>query len=103
MQFESMNIKVIFSLELNENMLRILKITFSPYDLSFPFHSYKSQTLHLRVEIILDCSVRPVSKTVQSMAIKISSVKSRIYREISVVLCLVVVECLRRRGDGKRN
>ena len=63
MHFESMNLKVIFFLELNENMQRILKITCSPSDLSFPFHSCKSQTLHLRVEIILNCSVRPAIKT----------------------------------------
>lgn len=63
MHFESMNIKVIFFLELNENMQRILKITFSPSDLSFPFRSSKSQTLHLRVDIILNFSVRPVIKT----------------------------------------
>ena len=63
MHFESMNIIVIFFLELNENMQRILNITLSRSDLSSPFHSSNSQALHLQVEIILNFSVRPVIKT----------------------------------------
>lgn len=47
MHFESMNIKVIFFLELNEKEQCVLKITLNPFDLSFPFHTSKSQTLHM--------------------------------------------------------